>query len=295
MEFWKAIVGDSSDEGEPFEGFTELDFVKIDRESDFDIDWDDLFHSCDESSCDDDDREADVGSSVDPPNFEWTTQLRKIPDLDFQNQMGIYHDLPVGATPVQFFQLFFNDKLFERFASETNTYAIQRQAEGSHDPKWKETSAGEMKVWVAINIMMGIHILPRVACYWSTDPDLNVPSISRLMSRTRFEKLGQYFHMRDRRAYIPFGQRGHDQLFKIRPVLEEVREQCARLYQPGRAISIDEAMIKFTGRLHFKQFMRGKPTPWGIKVWCLADPETGYLLDFDVYTGKSAEKQTGVY
>ncbi|KAK7108475.1 hypothetical protein V1264_016211 [Littorina saxatilis] len=37
--------------------------------------------------------------------------------------------------------------------------------------------------------------------------------------------------------------------------------------------------------------MKSKPTPWGVKVWCSADPDTGYLLDFDVYTGKS---QTGM-
>ena len=43
----------------------------------------------------------------------------------------------------------------------------------------------------------------------------------------------------------------------------------------------------FTGRLHFKQYIKNKPTPWGIKVWCAADSASGYLLDFSVYCGKS--------
>lgn len=58
-------------------------------------------------------------------------------------------------------------------------------------------------------------------------------------------------------------------------------------YSPGVAVSIDEAMIAFRGRLHFKQYVKNKPTPWGVKVWCSCDPSNGYLLDFRFYTGKS--------
>ena len=44
-------------------------------------------------------------------------------------------------------------------------------------------------------------------------------------------------------------------------------------------------MIKFNGRLSFKQYSKGKPNPWGIKVWCAADPRTGYMLEYDAYLG----------
>ena len=91
------------------------------------------------------------------------------------------------------------------------------------------------------------------------------------------------------------GQPGFDPLFKVRPLLEIFRECCSSKYKPGRAISIDEAMVKFKGRLYFKQYMKSKPTPWGIKVWCSADPSTGYLLDFSVYTGKAQQPIKGVY
>lgn len=32
--------------------------------------------------------------------------------------------------------------------------------------------------------------------------------------------------------------------------------------------------------------LTGKPNPWGIKVWCTADPRSGYMLDFSVYLGR---------
>lgn len=46
-------------------------------------------------------------------------------------------------------------------------------------------------------------------------------------------------------------------------------------------------MIGFNGRLHFKQYVKNKPTKYGIKVWCVAEPKTGYMLNFRFYTGKN--------
>jgi len=152
-----------------------------------------------------------------------------------------------------------------------------------------------MKVYLAINIMMGIHVLPRFNLYWSQDDRLNVPCVSSLMPRSRFEKLGQYLHLNDRTKSVPKGQPGYDPLFKVRPLLDFFQENCSEYYKPGQNISIDEAMIKFNGRVGFKQYLKSKPTPWGIKVWCSADPTSGYLLDFQVYTGKSTEPRKGMY
>jgi hypothetical protein len=44
--------------------------------------------------------------------------------------------------------------------------------------------------------------------------------------------------------------------------------------------SIDEAMIAFSGRLGFKQYMPLKPTKWGIKVWIQAYPNNDYVNEF---------------
>ena len=48
-------------------------------------------------------------------------------------------------------------------------------------------------------------------------------------------------------------------------------------------------MIPFKGRLAFKQYMKAKPTKWGIKVFVLADATNGYIRTFQIYTGKSLE------
>ena len=44
----------------------------------------------------------------------------------------------------------------------------------------------------------------------------------------------------------------------------------------------------FCGAFYFTDFYKsftGKPNPWGIKVWCAADPRSSYMLEFDIYLG----------
>ncbi|GBP93433.1 PiggyBac transposable element-derived protein 4 [Eumeta japonica] len=35
-----------------------------------------------------------------------------------------------------------------------------------------------------------------------------------------------------------------------------------------------------------KQYIKNKPVKWGFKLWCRCDAATGYLFEFDLYTGK---------
>ena len=96
----------------------------------------------------------------------------------------------------------------------------------------------------------------------------------------------QYFHANDSRPNPPGGQPCHDKLFLIRPILNEVNERCLQNYNPHQNVSVDEGMVKYTGRLSFKQYLPAKPTKYGIKVWMRADPVNGYTNEFKVYTVK---------
>ena len=126
------------------------------------------------------------------------------------------------------------------------------------DKQWKITNAAEMKLFIFIQYMFGIHRMPDTAMYWSTDPLLRVPAIADVMSRNRFQKLSQYFHLNDNSKAKAKGEPGYDPLFKVRPLLDLVTNNSRAHYNPGKDISLDEAMIKFNGRLSFKQYIKGK-------------------------------------
>ena len=50
--------------------------------------------------------------------------------------------------------------------------------------------------------------------------------------------------------------------------------------------TIHESMIKFKGRSSIKQYLPLKPIKRGYKVWCLCDPITDYLFNYQIYLGK---------
>ena len=47
-------------------------------------------------------------------------------------------------------------------------------------------------------------------------------------------------------------------------------------------------MIKFKGRLGFKQYMKAKPTEWGITVFVLSVSTNGYVYRFQIYSGRNS-------
>jgi hypothetical protein len=220
----------------------------------------------------------------------WSDIVVPVEVEDFVEETGPVHNLDESATPFDYFSLIVNEEFYQFAADQTNLYATQRQEQArKEDTYWKPITAAEVKLFLHISIMMGIHVLPERSMYWSTDDRLSVPGVASCMTKNRFEKISQYFHLNDSSKQHPRGHKEHDPLYKVRPFLDMVKANIASVFSPGQNISIDEAMIAFNGRLAFKQYIKGKPNPWGIKVWCVADSATGYLLDFDIYVGKVQE------
>ena len=58
----------------------------------------------------------------------------------------------------------------------------------------------------------------------------------------------------------------YDKLFKVRPLLDRLANTFREEYRPSKFVSIDEGMVKYKGRLGFKQYMPVRPVKRGIKV-----------------------------
>ena len=72
---------------------------------------------------------------------------------------------------------------------------------------------------------------------------------------------------------------------KISDLLEFLIPRYQKYYSPSQRLSVDETMVGFRGRFEAIQYIKDKPTKWGIKAFTLADGLNGYLLDTLVYTG----------
>ena len=78
---------------------------------------------------------------------------------------------------------------------------------------------------------------------------------------------------------------------KIASFLEDFKSKCKSLYQPFQKVAVDERMVKSKHRSGIRQYIKNKPTKWGIKLWVIADSTNGYTYDFDVYAGKNAGQE----
>ena len=73
------------------------------------------------------------------------------------------------------------------------------------------------------------------------------------MSRVRFQQIFRFLHLADSAGQVP-----------------------------PEYVTIDKVMIPFKGRLGFKQYMKDKPTKWGIKVFTMSDAANGYIYRLQV-------------
>ena len=179
------------------------------------------------------------------------------------------------------------EDLFKCVCDQSNLY-MQQKGEAF------ETYAEELKAFLGMNYVMGYHVLPSLRDYWSTQPDLQVPFISNIMPRARFEKIRSALHFSDNSKILPRDDPEYDRAHKIRPLINHFNKYFQDAREPSQCEAVDEHMIKFKGHSGMKQYIKNKPVKWGFKLWCRCDSETGYLYHFDLYTGKKKHSEKGL-
>ncbi|XP_015774860.1 PREDICTED: piggyBac transposable element-derived protein 3-like [Acropora digitifera] len=164
------------------------------------------------------------------------------------------------------------------------TYA---QADGS----WKDVIPDEIHRLIALLIYFGlVKVGMSVDRYWSTKSLYHGLWARSIMSRTRFLGLMALLHVVDAAAETP-----GDKLRKVQSFVNHFKSRCVALYQPRKQVAIDERMVKSRHRSGIRQYVKEKPTKWGIKLWVLADSCNGYTIDFNIYIGKDAARGVGEF
>jgi hypothetical protein len=186
------------------------------------------------------------------------------------------------ATAKTYFSLFFSDDVLDYTVEQTNLYRVQQATAhpNTHRTEWTPLTRNELSAWLGMSMMMGILRLPTYKLYFSSKSKLLQSGIRDVMSIKRFDQIKRYLHLADETTANP-----NDKLRKVRPFLDLVLPSFEREYILKQDNSIDEAMIPYKGRLNIKQYMKAKPTKWGIKAWCLNEASSGYGWRLQIYTG----------
>ena len=123
--------------------------------------------------------------------------------------------------------------------------------------------------------------------YWSKNNITGTPFFSTVMPRDRFILLLTFLHYSDDRNFIPQGQDGYDPLYKLGTPYHEITHRFTTNYYPTKNIAIDEGLVPWKGKIHFRVDNSAKPGKCGIKSYQLCD-QTGYCCKYELYTGKCA-------
>ncbi|XP_065680710.1 piggyBac transposable element-derived protein 3-like [Hydra vulgaris] len=123
-----------------------------------------------------------------------------------------------------------------------------------------------MDQFMGMQMLMGILKLPSYPMYWMNEIRIN--TIADVMPINRYKALRRYIHVVDNSKKDEADNK-NDKLFKIRPILEMVRDNCHKI-EPEPVHSIDEQIIPAkTKHSGIRQYNPKKPHKWGLK--CLFD------------------------
>ena len=178
------------------------------------------------------------------------------------------------VTALECFLLFFTDTIIGDIVRHTNSYAWGHVAQTScttytnPDGSWNGTNIEEIKRLIALLIHFGlVKVGGQCSNYWSTKTLYNGLWARGIMSRKRYKAPMAFLHVVDPDEEIP-----GDKLRKINSFIEALKERCRTLYQHTQNVAIDERMVRSRHRSGIRQYIKDKPTKWGMKLWVQTAP-----------------------
>lgn len=107
--------------------------------------------------------------------------------VNFDENVGA-NDISDISTPIKYFEKYFTDEVFEKFAFHTNMYVNQNNSTG-----FRTTNASEMKTLFGLHMLMECLKFSRIRMYWS--PVLNIEIFKQHMTSDRFFQLRNNLHI----------------------------------------------------------------------------------------------------
>lgn len=248
-----------------------------------------FYSGASESSSDDSSEELEeedhTDNEVELDEEDWSREIGRRVNIEFSEEPEINVTTRNLKSCLDFLELFFTQEVWQLLVGQTNLYAEQKRGP-TESSVWYPVTESEMKAWISLYLNMGLVTKPNLSSYWSTDPVLSSPFFPSVMSRTRFLQILRYLHFADNTLAPPRDSADYNKLYKIQPFLDLVIARFQEVYTPERQLAIDETLIKFKGKVHFRQFIPIKPGRFGIKAFTLAESTSGYVLNSKIYTGK---------
>jgi len=120
---------------------------------------------------------------------------------------------------------------------------------------------------------------------------VETPFFGKIMSRNRFELILKFLHAADNIKCKKYGKEGYDPLFRIREMNNRYLSCSESAYVPERDLSLDEATMLWKGHVSYHVYNPKKPVKFGVKIYEVCESVSGYIVNWQIYTGKTEQSQ----
>ena len=114
-----------------------------------------------------------------------------------------------------------------------------------------------------------------------------MPFFGTYMGKNTFQAILSNLQVSDSTLDLPRDHICHDPLYTVRPMLNMMDRTFFQSYKSGRDLSFDEGCCPYKVRVIFRCYNPKKPAKWHLKMFEVSDSRTGYVIAFDIYTGKN--------
>lgn len=214
--------------------------------------------------------------------YTWSNIQPIVTRIPFSKSEGL-KVFPQGNEPIDYFNLLFDDRLFELIVNETNKNAVQvflsrPGSSSSRITAWKDTNIQEMKLFIGLLFHTGSIRLNRLEDYRKTNELFNIPFSRQYMSINRFMLILRNLHFVDNENH------DNNRLNKIEPIVSYFNNKMTEVYEASENLSLDESMVLFRGRLVFRQYIKNKRHKYGVKLYMLTESD-GLVHRIMIYSG----------
>ncbi len=149
-------------------------------------------------------------------------------------------------------------------------FVVIAEQDSKRSKRWHAVHAGDLKVFFAFHVAMGLVHKPALKNYWSADPVTQTPFFGEYMLLNAFQLISQKLHFDNDSRNPPPGQPGQNPLAKIRHIVSTLQDSFRSALAPNHALGLDEATCAFHGVCRFHAFNKNKPDKYHLKLYAVS-------------------------
>ena len=240
-----------------------------------DFDTLDLESSSSEFSTDSDLRpysSSDSDNDIALPT-DWIASGRERNLFTFHLDNGVKVTVEDEENQVEYFEKYFHEEVIAYLVTKTNRFATRFQYENEENLlpqsrvcKWYDTSANDMKVFIALLILQGIDSNVENSMCFSSRESVASPLFCKIMSGCRFELVHKFLHFIDNDTITDHLGR---KVAEKKPFIDLILKKFMKNYIAIQKISIDESLLAWKENLSWVQYIPAKCKRFGIKFLTL--------------------------